>query len=352
MTTLNLLSEISNVHIDTIWCVKYHPFYNLFASCGSDKTVSIWEYSPSSKIYEKKSSLTNTHSSIIRSLDWDYSGKYLSLASFDKNLSIWKITNECSPYKFECITKLQPEDSEIKSVSWSVSGEYLACCTRKGNVFIFEKDNEDFDTEDYFCKSTIEAHKSDVKMVKFSPKEDVLFSCSFSYEIKIWKLDDNQDDFIFVNNLKEHSGTVWYIEFNKEGNLFFTCSDDKKLICWKIDYNQERPYENIFKISEISNLHSRPIYCCCLTRDEKFIVTTANDGNISVVKINYKDKDRKNDNVELELVCVIKDAHDQYNANSITCCKNYKDIENKNIIISCGDDCSIKFWELIEDKKD
>ena len=312
----------------------------MFASCGSDSRIIIWEYDKSISNYKKTSILEKTHKKIIRSLDWDYSGKYLSAASFDYTISIWKITNGTNPYYFSCITVLDSSDSEIKSVSFSISGNFVACCSRKGNIWIWEKDEDDFNSEDYFCKSTFEGHKGDVKMVKFSPREDILFSCSFDETIKIWDLDYSKDDFILVNTLKYHSGTVWYIEFNKKGDKFFTCSDDKSLIMWGIDFNcgeNKNAYENIVRLSVIENMHRRPIYCCVLSIDEKYIFTASNDGDIGIVEVS-EDK--------INLIGKQKNAHEEYNVNSI--CVN----KNENVIISCGDDCAIKIWKFENNQND
>ena len=331
-------------HIDCIWCVKYHPTKNIFASCGSDAKIIIWEYNSEISNYSKITTLEKIHKSTIRSIDWDYSGQYLSAASFDNNISIYKMTTSEGKTDFNFITLLETNDSEIKSVSWSISGNFIACCSRKGSIWIWEKDIDDFNSEDFTCESTYEGHKGDIKMVKFSPREDTLFSCGFDESIKIWELDYSKDDFILINTLKEHSGTVWCIEFNKKGDIFFTCSDDKSLIMWEIGYKnglEENEkiidYENIIKKAIIQNLHLRPIYACTLSFDEKYIFTCSNDGNIGIIKI-IRNNDNKD---EMILVEMIKDAHEQYNINYISINKN-------NEIITCGDDCNIKIWSFIE----
>ena len=334
--SLELQAKFPDNHISCIWCVKFHPSKNIFASCGSDATIIIWEYDSSISTYKKASILSETHTKIIRSLDWEHSGKYLSAASFDNSISIWKITNDAQPYKFSCITILDSNDSEIKSVSWSISGNLVACCSRKGNIWVWEKESEgdNLNEEDYICKSSFEGHKGDVKMVKFSPREDILFSCSFDETIKIWDYDFSNDDYILINTLKNHCGTVWWIEFNKNGNKFFTCSDDKSVIMWNIDFNCEEgknPYENIIKLSVIENLHRRPIYCCVLSRDEKYVFTGSNDGDIGIIEVKGE---------KMSLVNKEKYAHEQYNVNCI--CVN----KNGNEIISCGDDCCIKIWKF------
>ena len=71
-------------------------------------------------------------------------------------------------------------------------------------------------------------------MVKFSPREDILFSCSFDETIKVWDLDFSKDDFILINTLKNHGGTVWYIEFNKNGDKFLLVLMIKVSLCGEL----------------------------------------------------------------------------------------------------------------------
>ena len=329
--SLVLSSQFKDVHIDCIWCVKFHPAFQLFASCGSDCNIIIWEYDPTISNYKKSSILAKTHKSTIRNLDWDYSGKFLSAASFDNTISIWKITNALPPYQFTCLTTLDSGDSEIKSVSWSISGNYIACCSRKGNIWIWEKDEDEFQEEEFTCKSTFQGHKGDIKMVKFSPREDILFSCSFDESIKIWELDISKDDFNSINELKYHTGTVWFIEFNKNGDKFFTCSDDKSVVMWGINFEGEKPYENINRLFVIDELHRWCIYSCCLDVEEKYLYTASEDGDIGIIEIEGN---------KMKLVNKIKEAHGQQGVNCINVNKN------QNEIVTCGDDCSIKIWNF------
>ena len=341
--SLLLKSTFPENHIDCIWCVKYHPTKNLFASCGSDALIIIWEYVKEKSDYIKKQTLEKVHRSTIRALDWDYSGEFLSAASFDNNISIYKMDNLNN---LNCLTVLESNESEIKSISWSKSGNYVACCDRKGNIWIWIKELDEYDSEDFSCKSAFKGHNGDIKMVKFCPNDDVLFSCGFDESIKIWDLDPSKDDFVLIKTINEHSGTVWYIEFNKKGNIFFTCSDDKSLIMWGIkdkleNQNDEEKiinYENIIKLAKIDNLHLRPIYLCTLSFNKKYIFTCSNDGNIGIIEI-VKNK-TGDENNELKLIKMIKDAHEQLSVNCLCV--------NKDEIISCGDDCNIKIWKFEE----
>ena len=49
---LKLTQEIPKAHKEYIWCIKFHPLENIFASCGNDKIVSIFEYSSLEKKHQ------------------------------------------------------------------------------------------------------------------------------------------------------------------------------------------------------------------------------------------------------------------------------------------------------------
>ena len=88
----------------------------------------------------------------------------------------------------------------------------------------------------------------------------------------------------------------------------------------------------------LDNLHLRPIYLCTLSFNEKYIFTCSNDGNFGIIEI-IKNK-TGDENNELKLIKMIKDAHEQLSVNCLCV--------NKDEIISCGDDCNIKIWKFEE----
>ena len=373
---LKLTQEIPKAHKEYIWCIKFHPFENIFASCGNDKIVSIFEYSPLDKKYIKTSILSKTHKKTIRSLNWDYSGNYLSLASMDSTISIWKIIEKKPKLKFICISILEGHENEVKSVSFSPSGKYLSSCSRDKTIWIWDieennindykinknnlnnnntennniekninnNNNENINIEnnnnenninnndiiEFSCNSVLHGHSQDIKMVKFSPREDILFSCSFDNSIKIWKFSYEIDDWDCIKTLTEHKGTVWCIDFNKNGNKFISCSDDKMIILYGIDFSLSNScYENILILKKIENCHERFIYSVSFFFDNNYFVSGGGDNKICVYKIddnNFKKIYEKN-------------AFD-YDVNCVNCKKN------ENLIGSCSDDGNIKLWKI------
>ena len=322
--SLSLIQTIPNAHTEFIWNVKFHPSLPIIASCGSDKTISIWSTSSiSSSNYIKKSVLSNTHSRTIRSLNWDVNGNYLAAASMDSLISIWKLTSK-TELTFECITTLEGHENEVKSVSWSTSGNYLASCSRDKTIWIWDVD---VDTTDFSCNSVLQGHTQDIKMVKWSPREDVLFSGSFDDTIKIWKYDNSQDDWSCINTLTHHRGTVWCIDFNKAGDIFCTCSDDMSVIIFKIDYSKSEPYKNISVIKKIEKISDRVLYACSFSFDENSIVCASGDNSIDVINVNDGTVKR------------IEEAHED-DVNCVDCNKK------EGVVVSCSDDSSLKIWKF------
>lgn len=57
-------------------------------------------------------------------------------------------------------------------------------------------------------------HTQDVKIVKWSPVENILLSASYDDTIKLHKYDDISDDWACYETFTEHHGTVWCIFIN------------------------------------------------------------------------------------------------------------------------------------------
>ncbi|KAB1222568.1 hypothetical protein CJ030_MR2G004950 [Morella rubra] len=235
---LKLLETLEG-HSDRVWSLSWNPATGaagvplVFASCSGDKTVRIWEHTPSlSASWTCKAVLEDTHTRTVRSCSWSPSGKLLATGSFDATAAIWENIGG----DYECVSTLEGHESEVKSVSWNAAGTLLATCARDKSVWIWEVQLGN----DFECVCVLQGHTQDVKMVQWHPATDVLFSCSYDNTVKVWADEDGDDEW------RGHSSTVWAISFNASGDKMVTCSDDLTLKIWETDNVQGQNVALVF----------------------------------------------------------------------------------------------------------
>jgi len=113
------------------------------ASSGGDKVACIWRTEDLKKpnLPDQPISLITklgdgSHTRSVRDVAWSPCGKYVLLASFDGQVTLWEQTkSKKSPYS--CVSVVEGHESEVKAVAWSPSGRFFASCGRDKNVMIW-----------------------------------------------------------------------------------------------------------------------------------------------------------------------------------------------------------------------
>lgn len=108
-------------------------------------------------------------------------------------------------------------------MAFNFDGTLIATCSRDKTIWIWERDEDD----DFSCQAVLSGHSQDVKFVKWSPTENLLYSASYDDSIKCWKHEASIDDWLCCATLTGHKSTVWQFDFSPCGKYIVSCSQDK-----------------------------------------------------------------------------------------------------------------------------
>ena len=141
---------------------------------------------------------------------------------------------------------LQGHDSEIKSVAWSCTGSFLATCSRDKSVWIWEEmssssnqsQNHHDDKniiggggggDDFETVAVLQDHEADVKCVVWHPSDNTLLaSSSYDETIRLYREEEEENDWICIAVLRGHTGTVWQIDFEGPKRLLSSSSQRRR----------------------------------------------------------------------------------------------------------------------------
>lgn len=167
MPQIQLVAELPG-HAEAAWCVAFNPARSLLASCSTDKTVRLYNYSlgeassspdsvpaasdPRPK-FHLNASIPTDHKRTVRYVAWAPTGRTFATASFDSTVGVWEEVEAeedmsgdegvvtgggTGQVEWECVTALEGHENECKGVAFSQDGGLLASCSRDRSVWVWE----------------------------------------------------------------------------------------------------------------------------------------------------------------------------------------------------------------------
>ncbi|CAL8070021.1 unnamed protein product [Calicophoron daubneyi] len=259
-----------------IWCVVWSHSGTYLASCGEDRSITIWARA-ADEMWESQCVLSGHHRRSIRCVTWSPCDHYLASASFDSTVIIWKIDANEPGIDAEPLATLEGHTSEVKCVAWAPSGRLLASCGRDKSVWFWEFDEE----EDVQCMSVLQSHSQDVKSVSWHPTEEVLVSCGYDNTINLYK--EELDDWAVAVRLDGHTSTVWKAAFCPSGDILASCSDDHSVKLWTfIDRKDKYKKSNWFCLCTLSGYHTDTVFDLDWSPDGNLLSSCGADNRLYV----------------------------------------------------------------------
>lgn len=375
---ITLLSTLAEPSLSRTWLTAPHPTQPLVATCSSDKCVRIYSLKTSSHL----STINGGHKRSIRTCAWKPNLKgenVIATGSFDATVGIWRrwdndMSLRRSDTKMSDFTEvdgngnadeddddewrfaivLEGHESEVKSVSWSAGGNFLATCSRDKSVWIWEEMGDD----DYETVAVLQEHEGDVKCVSWHPQEELLASASYDDDIRLWR--EDIDDWGCISILRGHKSTVWAVEWEgvksadletssneNPGARLASCSDDQTIRLWRKVPKEKGPPQSRLSIiksssseeewvedTQLPQVHVRSIYSIGWSRKTGHIVSSGGDGKIVV----YSE-----DKGTWSVLAQIEGAHGVSEINHVCWAQRSEDQE---VIVSTGEDGSVKMWTI------
>jgi len=182
------------------------------------------------------------------------------------------------------------------------------------------------------CIETFDEHTSTVYCILLIETRQELASGSRDFNIKIWNLTNNK----CKKTLRGHTQGVYCLTFicDESSNLLVSGSADQTIKFWNIDRGE--------CVKTFFNVHQRLISCLLFIPEIKCLVSGSYDRSIKVWSL--FDVSKENEAHHIECVKHIR-GHLGYVSFVLFNSCTYE-------LISCSGDKTIRFWSLLDDRKD
>jgi len=136
---------------------------------------------------------------------------------------LWHHSPEVNSNIFSLSKVLNAHRSVIWSVKFSPDGNWLASGSVDSTIKVWNKENGDLIL-------TIKQPEG-VTSIDVSPDGNYIASASYDAKIRLWKLPEGS----LVKEFIGHAGTVWSVSFSPDGKALASCGQDSTVKLWDIE---------------------------------------------------------------------------------------------------------------------
>ena len=208
-------------HVGTVWDVDMNPDGSLFATCGEDDTIKLWD--PTTK--ECEATLVG-HAGDVRDVAFSRTPGDTRLAScsLDGTIKIWDTSS------FNCVKTWRHGVGGVKGLAFAPNGLVLASGGIDSVVRLW-------DASSALCLLTLPSNQAGVERLCFSPNGQHLASAGTDGSIKLWKLGYDhslQIEEQGTSTLAGHTRAVRSLAFSPDGRTLASGSVDRTIRLWDL----------------------------------------------------------------------------------------------------------------------
>uniref|UniRef100_A0A1A9WBB6 Uncharacterized protein n=1 Tax=Glossina brevipalpis TaxID=37001 RepID=A0A1A9WBB6_9MUSC len=155
----------------------------------------------------------------ITQIRFNSEGNKIASSSLDSTVIIWdlKETSRCLSYTAQL--------GRVYGLSWSPKSNLLASCSHNRKVKIWEPKSHGGITEEFL------AHSKPVRSVDFHPAGTMIITASDDKSLKLWRVPQRK----FLTSFNCHTNWVRSAKFSPNGKFVASCGDDKALRIFDIN---------------------------------------------------------------------------------------------------------------------
>lgn len=119
------------------------------------------------------------------------------------------------------------------------------------------------------CLCTLDGHKDEVKLVKFSPIDDLLVSASSDRTVRLWNTRTGKLQYVFEG----HTDGVNTVDFSADGKVLASGADDCRICVWNVATGD---------VGLVLNGHRDSVKQVLFITDGEYLASRSTDGTIRI----------------------------------------------------------------------
>ncbi|MDB5391618.1 MAG: NTPase-like protein [Planctomycetaceae bacterium] len=232
------------------------PDGKVFATCGEDGLLRIWETATGKMVRELEG-----HAGSALDVRYSPDGKRIASAGFDKTVRLWDA--ETGKAKLT----LRGHRELVFSVAFSPDGQRLVSASfdRTARIWDATPRTESLNPGEF----VLGGHTDRVNSVALSRDNKYLASGGWDTTIRVWDAQTGA----FLSKMEGHTGAIWNVVFSPDGQRVASASWDRTARIWDRQSGRE-----LLTLSE----NNAPLQSIAFSPDGTRVVTSGTDGQIRI----------------------------------------------------------------------